>query len=134
MKPHEKSEKIIIRYKQYLKLEKSLSDNTIDAYLTDIDKLFAYLTLENIDYTEVTLDDLENFSAGLHDIGIHPRSQLRILSGIRSFYHFLVLEDYIENDPTELLESPKIGLSLPEVLTVKEIDALIGSIDRSTCQ
>ena len=134
MKPHEKSEKIIIRYKQYLKLEKSLSDNTIDAYLTDIDKLFAYLTLENIDYTEVTLDDLENFSAGLHDIGIHPRSQLRILSGIRSFYHFLVLEDYIENDPTELLESPKIGLSLPEVLTVKEIDALIGSIDRSTCE
>ena len=83
MKPHENSEKIIIKYKQYLKLEKSLSDNTIEAYLTDIDKLFAYLTLENIDYTEVTLDDLENFSAGLHDIGIHPRSQLRILSGIR---------------------------------------------------
>ena len=134
MKPHENSEKIIIKYKQYLKLEKSLSDNTIEAYLTDIDKLFAYLTLENIDYTEVTLDDLENFSAGLHDIGIHPRSQLRILSGIRSFFRFLILEDYIEKDPTELLESPKIGQHLPEVLTVKEIDELIGSIDRSTCE
>lgn len=88
MKTYVKREKIIIKYKQYLKLEKSLSENTVQAYLTDLDKLFAYLTLENIDYTQVTLQDLEAFSAGLHDIGIHPRSQARILSGIRSFYHF----------------------------------------------
>lgn len=87
MKTYVKREKIIIKYKQYLKLEKSLSENTVQAYLTDLDKLFAYLTLENIDYTQVTLQDLEAFSAGLHDIGIHPRSQARILSGIRSFYH-----------------------------------------------
>ena len=75
---------------------------------------------------------METFSAGLRDIGIHPRSQARILSGIRSFYHFLVLEDYLETDPTELLESPQIGFKLPEVLTVEEIDRLIESIDRST--
>lgn len=132
MKTYEKKDKIIIKYKQYLRLEKSLSDNTVQAYLTDLDKLFAYLTLENIDYANVTLQDLETFSAGLHDIGIHPRSQARILSGIRSFYHFLVLEDYIRQDPAELLESPQIGKHLPDVLSVEEIDALIGSIDRST--
>ena len=132
MKTHEKSEKIIIKYKQYLKLEKSLSENTIQAYLTDLDKLLAFFTLENIDYTRATLEDLENFSAGLHDIGIHPRSQARILSGVRSFYRFLLLEDYIEQDPSELLESPQIGQHLPDVLTVAEIDSLIGSIDRST--
>lgn len=123
MKTYVKREKIIIKYKQYLKLEKSLSENTVQAYLTDLDKLFAYLTLENIDYTQVTLQDLEAFSAGLHDIGIHPRSQARILSGIRSFYHFLVLDDYIQQDPTELLESPQIGKHLPDVLSVEEIDA-----------
>ena len=92
----------------------------------------AYLTLENLHPLEVTLEHLETFSAGLRDIGIHPRSQARILSGIRSFYHFLVLEDYLETDPTELLESPQIGFKLPEVLTVEEIDRLIESIDRST--
>ena len=132
MKTREKSEKIIIKYRQYLKLEKGLSENTVQAYLTDLDKLMAYLTLEGIDYTEVTLEHLEYFSAGLHDIGIHPRSQARILSGIRSFYQFLLLEDYIEQDPCELLESPQIGKHLPDVLTVEEIDALIGQIDRST--
>lgn len=132
MKTREKSEKIIIKYRQYLKLEKGLSENTVQAYLTDLDKLMAYLTLEGIDCTEVTLEHLEHFSAGLHDIGIHPRSQARILSGIRSFYQFLLLEDYIEQDPCELLESPQIGKHLPDVLTVEEIDALIGQIDRST--
>ena len=78
MKTYEKKDKIIIKYKQYLRLEKSLSDNTVQAYLTDLDKLFAYLTLENIDYANVTLQDLETFSAGLHDIGIHPLSLIHI--------------------------------------------------------
>ncbi|MEJ8762588.1 site-specific tyrosine recombinase XerD [Phocaeicola sp. HCN-40430] len=132
MKSHEKNEKIIIKYRQYLTLEKSLSDNTIQAYLTDLDKLFAYLTLENIHYADIKLHDLEQFVAGLHDIGIHPRSQARIISGIRSFYHYLLLEDYIAQDPTELLDAPQIGKHLPDVLTVEEIDRLIGSIDRST--
>lgn len=123
---------IIIKYKQYLKLEKSLSANTVEAYLTDLDKLFAFLELENIHFADVTLENLETFSAGLRDIGIHPRSQARILSGIRSFFRFLMLEDYIQQDPSELLESPQIGKHLPDVLTVEEIDNLIGSIDRST--
>lgn len=132
MKSQDKNQKIIIKYKQYLKLEKALSDNTVEAYLTDLDKLFAFLTLEGIDFAEVTTDNLETFSAGLHDIGIHPRSQARILSGIRSFYRFLVLEDYIRQDPTELLDSPQIGKHLPDVLTVEEIDSLIGAIDRGS--
>lgn len=132
MKRTEKTDKILVKYRQYLKLEKSLSDNTVDAYLTDLDKLLAYLTLENINILDVRLENLENFSAGLHDIGIHPRSQARILSGIRSFYRFLIMEDYLESDPTELLESPQTGFKLPEVMTVEEIDLLIGSIDRGT--
>lgn len=109
MKRTEKTDKILVKYKQYLKLEKSLSDNTVDAYLTDLDKLLAYLTLENINILDVRLENLEDFSAGLHDIGIHPRSQARILSGIRSFYRFLIMEDYLKADPTELLESPQTG-------------------------
>lgn len=132
MKSYEKTDKILAKYKQYLKLEKSLSNNTVDAYLTDLDKLLAYLTLENIHILDVKLGNLETFSAGLHDIGIHPRSQARILSGIRSFYRFLIMEDFLEADPTELLESPQIGFKLPEVLTVEEIDRLIGSIDLGT--
>lgn len=132
MKRYEKTNKILAKYKQYLKLEKSLSDNTVDAYLTDLDKLLAYLTLEHIDILDATLENLEAFSAGLHDIGIHPRSQARILSGIRSFYRFLIMEDYLEADPTELLESPQIGFKLPEVMTLEEIDQLISSIDRGT--
>ncbi|EJX11215.1 integrase/recombinase XerD [gut metagenome] len=134
MKSTDKIAKILVKYKQYLKLEKSLSDNTVEAYLTDLDKLLAYLTLEQIHPLDATLADLQAFSAGLHDIGIHARSQARILSGIRSFYRFLILDDYLEADPTELLESPQIGFKLPEVLTVEEIDQLIEAIDRSAPQ
>lgn len=125
-------ERIIDRYKQYLKLEKSFSPNTIDAYLKDLDKLIRFLSNEQIDWMEVNLEHLQQFSAGLHDIGIHPRSQARILSGIKSFFRFLVLEDYRNNDPSELLEGPKIGFRIPEVLTVEEIDSIIGAIDLGT--
>ena len=132
MKRTENTDMILVKYRQYLKLEKSLSDNTVDAYLTDLDKLLAYLTLENINILDVRLENLEDFSAGLHDIGIHPRSQARILSGIKSFFHFLVIADYLEGDPSELLEGPKIGFKLPEVLTVEEIDRIISAIDLGT--
>ena len=137
MKVKEKTEKkdtaalIIRKYQQYLKLEKSLSKNTLDAYMTDLDKLLNFLQSENIEISDVCLDDLERFSAGLHDIGIHPRSQARIISGIKSFFHFLIMADYLEADPSELLEGPKIGLKLPEVLTVEEIDSIIAAIDLS---
>ena len=137
MKVNEKTEKkdtaalIIRKYQQYLKLEKSLSKNTLDAYMTDLDKLLNFLQSENIEISDICLDDLERFSAGLHDIGIHPRSQARIISGIKSFFHFLIMADYLEADPSELLEGPKIGLKLPEVLTVEEIDSIIAAIDLS---
>ena len=119
----------IKRYKTYLRLEKALSGNSIDAYLTDLDKLTLFLESEGKSYEEVTYNDLQQFISQLHDIGIHPRSQARIISGIKSFYKFLLLDNYITIDPTELLESPKIGVKLPEVLTVNEINALIASID-----
>ena len=127
----ERQELIIKRYKQYLKLEKGLSDNTVNAYQTDLEKLLHFTESEGIDILTITLDDLQRFSAGLHDIGIHPRSQARILSGIKSFFHFLVLADYLEGDPSELLEGPKIGFKLPEVLTVEEIDSIISTVDMS---
>ena len=127
-KKKEQQEVIIRKYQQYLKLEKALSANTLDAYLTDLDKLLRFLKAENIDMLSVTLDDLQRFAAGLHDIGIHPRSQARILSGIKSFFRFLIIEDYLEADPSELLEGPKIGFKLPEVLTVEEIDRIISAL------
>lgn len=132
MKSAEKTDDILIRYKQYLMLEKSLSSNTVNAYFTDLQKLLDYFKGEGIHYLDVRLEDLEAFSANLHDACIHPRTQARILSGIRSFYRFLVLEDCLQADPTELLESPQIGFHLPEVLSVEEIDNLIASIDLST--
>lgn len=132
MKSKENPDDILSKYKVYLRLEKSLSDNTVSAYLADISKLFQFLKDEQIYPFDVTLDNLETFSANLRDLGIQPRSQARILSGIRSFYHYLILEDYLQADPSELLESPQIGLHLPEILTLEEIDTLIESIDLST--
>ena len=91
----EKQALIIRKYYQYLKLEKALSPNTVNAYQTDLDKLLRFLKEENIAILDTTLDDLQHFASGLHDIGIHPRSQARILSGIKSFFHFLVVSDYL---------------------------------------
>ena len=132
MKSKENPDDILRKYKVYLKLEKSLSDNTINAYLADIHKLYQFLAEEQIRPQDATLENLETFSATLRDLGIQPRSQARILSGIRSFYHYLILDDYLEADPSELLESPQVGLHLPEVLTIEEIDNLIENIDLST--
>lgn len=137
MKIDEKTEKkdtpelIIKKYQQYLRLEKSLSKNTLEAYKSDLDKLLRFLETEKIGMLDVRLSDLEHFSAGLHDIGIHPRSQARIISGVKSFFHFLIMADYLEADPSELLEGPKIGLKLPEFLTLEEIDSIIAAVDLS---
>lgn len=125
---------IISKYKTWLRLEKSLSANSIEAYLTDLDKLTRFIESEGKDYSDVTYQDLQQFVAQLRDIGIHPRSQARIISGIKSFYRFMLLDDYITIDPTELLESPKIGLKLPEVLTVNEINDILDSIDLSLAE
>lgn len=121
----------ISKYKTYLRLEKSLSGNSIDAYLTDLDKLLRFVESEGLRIEDVSYEDLQQFVAQLHDIGIHPRSQARIISGIKSFYRFLLLDNYITIDPTELLESPKIGFKLPEVLSVNEINNILDTIDLS---
>lgn len=122
---------ILRRYKQYLRLEHAYSANTLDAYCKDLEKLLRYYADEGIDYRNVTLEQLDQFAGSLLEEGIQPRSLARVLSGVRSFYRFLVLESELENDPTELLESPRIGKHLPEVLSVEEIDAIIGAIDMS---
>ena len=122
---------IIGKYKTWLRLEKSLSANSIEAYLTDLDKLIRFVESEGKDFATISYQDLQQFVAQLRDIGIHPRSQARIISGIKSFYRFLLLDEYITADPTELLESPKIGLKLPEVLTVNEINDILDTIDLS---
>jgi integrase/recombinase XerD len=122
---------IVKAYVRYLKLQRNMSGNTLDAYQRDLRKLLDYLEREEKDVREVTLSDLEQFSAGLHDIGIHPRSQCRILSGVRAFFRFLQLDGYRDDDPTELLESPQIGEHLPEVLSTAEVDQLEASIDLS---
>ena len=119
------------RYRRYLRLEKNYSPNTLDAYLRDLEKLQSFLTAADLDYRQVRLEDLQTFAASLHDIGIHPRSQCRILSGVRTFFRFLEQEGYIGQDPSELLESPQIGEHLPEVLTIDEIDRILLSIDLS---
>ena len=122
---------IVKNYVRYLKLQRNMSGNTLDAYQRDLRKLLDYLKAEQKDIREVTLEDLEHFSAGLHDIGIHARSQCRILSGVRSFFRFLQLDGYRDDDPSELLESPQIGDHLPEVLSPEEVDQLEAGIDLS---
>lgn len=118
-------------YRNYLRLERNYSANTLDAYMRDLDKLQNYLDANNLNYRDVRLEDLQNFAASLHDIGIHARSQCRILSGVRSFFRFLEEEGEVDQDPSELLESPQIGEHLPEVLTLEEVDKIEASIDLS---
>lgn len=127
-----KEDNIVRKYRNYLLLEKSLSPNSIDAYMTDLAKLSGFLQNENLKVEDVTLDNLQQFVAQLYDIGINARSVARIISGIKSFYDFLVLDGYMQNDPTELLDSPKIGLKLPTVLALDEIEKLMSVIDLST--
>ena len=122
---------IIKKYNQYLKLEKGLSLNTLEAYNADITKLLVFLEGENIELLNTTPEDLEQFIAGLHDIGITARSQARIMSGIKSLFGFLMLEKIIEKDPSELIDNPKIGFKIPEVLSIQEIDSIIAAVDLS---
>lgn len=127
-----KSDSDIIRsYIRHLKLGRNFSPNTLEAYQGDLSKLMVFMGNRGLDFRSVSLDDLRNFSACLHDIGVQPSSQCRILSGVRSFFRFLEMEGYREDDPTELMESPQIGEHLPEVLSTEEVDMLENSIDLS---
>ena len=128
------SPQILRRYMQYLRLERSYTGNTLDAYVRDLQKLLNYYADLGIDFRRVTLEQLEQFSGTLQELGVQPRSVARILSGVRSFYRFLVLEKEIETDPTELLENPQIGKHLPEVLSIQEIDDIEQVIDKSKAQ
>lgn len=118
-------------YMRYLKLERNLSPNTIEAYRNDLRWLLAYVNFHGLKVEEVKLEDLDNFSASLHDQRITPRSQARILSGVRSFFKFLLLDGFIDADPTELLVSPHVRNALPDVLSTAEVDRLEASIDLS---
>lgn len=125
------NERILRRYYQYLKLEKNFSANTIEAYERDLDKFRVFIEDEGKDLLMPELGDFHAFAAIMHDVGIAPTSLSRIFSGLRSFYHFLVISDIIETNPTELLEFPKKPKHLPDVLSLQEVDAMEACIDLS---
>lgn len=132
METSKKSPSNIFRsYKRYLRLERNFSDNTLSAYMLDLEKLVRYLDGIGNDVQTATLRDLQEFSASLSDVGIHPRSQCRILSGVRAFFRFLQLDGFREDDPSELLENPQIGDHLPEVLSTEEVDLMEAAVDLS---
>ena len=120
------------KYRTYLLLERSLSGNSIEAYMNDLNKLLLFLQNETLKVEDVQLEHLQQFIAQLYDLEISARSVARIISGVKSFYSFLLLDGYIHSDPTELLETPKIGLKLPIVLSTDEIDSMMSIADLST--
>ena len=128
------SEAIRNGYKSFLKLEKSLSNNSIEGYLTDLDKLYQFsASLKTAKKPkDFQLADLQKFIHWISDLGMSPKSQARIISGIKGFYQFLLIEDFIKSDPSKLLESPKTGRKLPETLSLEEIDILISTVDLSS--
>ena len=123
----------LINYQSFLKFERNLTDNTVEAYISDIAKLQVYAQSIGRDIEQLNQSEIEEFLYGLRDVGIAPVSQKRILVGIRAFYKFLRLEGQIETDPTELIDAPKLGEHLPTVLTIQEVDAMIAATDPSTC-
>jgi len=120
-------------FKAYLKLEKSLSSNSIEAYIRDIEKLTQYFDLKKIEITpeKVVLNHLQNFIAWINEVGLSATSQARIISGIKAFYKYLLYEDVLDQSPADLLEAPKTGRKLPDTLSVEEINSLIDAIDLS---
>ncbi len=125
-------ERYIKQFVSYLKIERGLAENSILAYQQDVIKLAEYSGSKNKAPTEISYKDLKHFIAVLYDLGLGARSQARIISGIKQFYSFLILENELKDDPSELLEMPKIGRKLPEVMSIEEIDMLINAIDLSS--
>lgn len=125
---------IIQDFKFYLKLERSMSDNTVDAYISDIEKFSAFQEIQgyNVLPQNVNEKQLHEFLEFLAEIGLNEKSQSRIISGLKSFFKYLILEDIITNDPTKMIESPKTGRKLPVVLSVEEIISMLNAIDVST--
>ncbi|HZJ80669.1 MAG TPA: site-specific tyrosine recombinase XerD [Dysgonamonadaceae bacterium] len=125
---------LIQKYRQYLLLEKGLSSNSISAYMTDLRKLLNYATDNGLAMKDITTSNLEELFAQQYDKGIKPRSMARMLSGVKSFFKYLFLEDYIQKNPAELLDAPSIGVKLPAVLSIEEIDNMLSVIDVSTVE
>ncbi|MDB4126857.1 site-specific tyrosine recombinase XerD [Flavobacteriales bacterium] len=121
-------------FKSYLQIERSLSDNSVQAYIRDVKKFANYATPIELSELKVTRVDISNFLAQINQKNISSRSQARIISGIKAFYKYLIIEDYLKINPTELIESPKIGLKLPDTLSLIEIDKLIAAVDLSNKQ
>ena len=121
-------------FEAHLLVERGMSVNTAMAYVEDVDKLGSYLSDKSMGLGDVTVDDLRQLLADMHDLGIADRSQARIVSGIRSFFKFLTMEGIVDKNPALTLESPKVGMYLPEVLTVEEIDAMIAAIDPESAE
>ena len=124
-------DRLLDEYTTYILLEKGLSDNTREGYRRDVARMLSWLAGEAKPLRDVTLDTLRLYLGDLHDVGIAVRSQARIVASLRSFFGFLSMEDYLPANPAELLETPRLGLHLPEVLTLEEIDSMIASIDYS---
>jgi len=124
-------ERYIKDFVSFLKIEKGLAENSIFAYQNDVAKLYDFATARKIAVTELTYNDLKEFIAELYDLGLSARSQARIISGVKQFFGFLLIEDVLIDDPSELLEMPRLGRKLPEVLSIEEIDQLIAAIDLS---
>lgn len=116
-------------FRGFLSLQKGFSPHTVAAYQEDIRKLTSYLVAEGVPLRDVTYDTLQNFAAALFDLSIADSSRKRIIAGVKTFFHFLHAENFIDSDPSLLLETPKLGQHLPEVLSVEEIDAMIAAID-----
>ncbi len=129
MRPLNSPDRLLSDFKSFLLLERGLSAHTLESYRTDTIHLFEFLHGEGITVTETDTDTLHRFLCTLHDLGISPRSQARILSGIRAFFRFLRLEGYMDSDPCELLEAPRFGRVLPDVLSVEDIDAMVLALD-----
>lgn len=127
-------ERYIKDFVSFLKIEKGLAENSIFAYQNDVAKLYDFATARKIAVTELTYNDLKEFVAELYDLRLSARSQARIISGVKQFFGFLLIEDVLNDDPSELLEMPRIGRKLPEVLTIEEIDQLIAAIDLSKAE
>lgn len=122
---------LLKRFRRHLRLLKGVSPNTVAAYISDVGKLITWCEEEQRDPVTLTLDDLETFSASLHDLGIASSSHARILCGVRAFYQYLTIDGYAEQDPSELLESPIQDKHLPDVLSTEEVDMIINAIDLS---
>jgi integrase/recombinase XerD len=121
-------------YESFLLLERGLAENTRMAYLSDIDRFVEWLQSIDLAIEDVKIDTFQEFAAELYDLGISPRTQARVISGIKSFYRYLTLEKLIDENPTLLLEAPRLGKHLPEVLTVQEIDDMIDAIDMTKAE